>query len=759
MKKSRAILVLILMVVALAGIGFIDIWGIDGKGKGSASDINLGLDLAGGVSITYQVVGEEEPDATDMSDTIAKLQKRVEKYSTEAIVYQEGGDRINIEIPGVSDANQILQELGRPGTLYFIAEIGADGTPNYSKKTVTDANGMVTYEEYTLDKTFEQLEADGSIKLVGTDIANAQATSYLDQMQNQKIAVELTMTEEGSAKFAQATREAYNGGINKRTLAIYYDGQFVSVPTVNDVITQGKAIIEGQRDFEEAEKIASTIRIGGLKLELEELHSKVVGAQLGVEAISTSLKAGLVGFIIVAIFMIAIYFISGVASVIALTLYVVLVVLLLNGFAITLTLSGIAGIILSIGMAVDANVIIFARIREEIAAGISVRTSLKTGFDKALSAIIDGNITTLIAAAVLWFLGPGTVKGFAQTLALGIGLSMFTALVITKLVLYAFYGLGFKDEKWYGVAKARKNIDFLGKKKWFFGISATLAIAGFVVMGVYHVNTGDALNFSLEFKGGTATTVTFDKAMTLDEVNKDVLPYVEEIAKSAVQIQTVQNSNEIIFKSASLNVEQREAMDKMFMDNFSIPQSRFATETISSTISGEMKSVAVVAVLVAIVCMLIYIRIRFSDIRFGISSVVALLHDVLIVLAFYAVARVSVSNTFIACMLTIVGYSINATIVIFDRVRENMAEMTRKETLKDVVNKSVTQTLSRSIFTSFTTFIMVAALYVLGVTSIREFALPLMVGILCGTYSSICIAGGLWYVLREKFPPRPEEDV
>jgi len=759
MKKSRAILVLILMVVALAGIGFIDIWGIDGKGKGSASDINLGLDLAGGISITYQVVGEEEPDATDMSDTIAKLQKRVEKYSTEAIVYQEGGDRINIEIPGVSDANQILQELGRPGTLYFIAEIGADGTPNYSKKTVTDANGMVTYEEYTLDKTFEQLEADGSIKLVGTDIANAQATSYLDQMQNQKIAVELTMTEEGSAKFAQATREAYNGGINKRTLAIYYDGQFVSVPTVNDVITQGKAIIEGQRDFEEAEKIASTIRIGGLKLELEELHSKVVGAQLGVEAISTSLKARLVGFIIVAIFMIAIYFISGVASVIALTLYVVLVVLLLNGFAITLTLSGIAGIILSIGMAVDANVIIFARIREEIAAGISVRTSLKTGFDKALSAIIDGNITTLIAAAVLWFLGPGTVKGFAQTLALGIGLSMFTALVITKLVLYAFYGLGFKDEKWYGVAKARKNIDFLGKKKWFFGISATLAIAGFVVMGVYHVNTGDALNFSLEFKGGTATTVTFDKAMTLDEVNKDVLPYVEEIAKSAVQIQTVQNSNEIIFKSASLNVEQREAMDKMFMDNFNIPQSMITTETISSTISDEMKSDTIVAVLVAIVCMLIYIRIRFSDIRFGISSVVALLHDVLIVLAFYAVARVSVSNTFIACMLTIVGYSINATIVIFDRVRENMAEMTRKETLKDVVNKSVTQTLSRSIFTSFTTFIMVAALYVLGVTSIREFALPLMVGILCGTYSSICIAGGLWHVLREKFPPRPEEDI
>jgi len=326
-------------------------------------------------------------------------------------------------------------------------------------------------------------------------------------------------------------------------------------------------------------------------------------------------------------------------------------------------------------------------------------------------------------------------------------------------VLYAFYGIGFKDEKWYGVAKARKSIDFLGKRKWFFSVSTAIVIVGFIVMGVYKANTGDALNFSLDFKGGTATAVTFDKPMTLEEVTSDVVPFVEDVTGSAVQIQTVQNSNEIIFKSSSLNVEQRDALDQMFLEKFNVPKSMITSETISSTISDEMKSDTLIAVTVSIICMLIYIRIRFSDIRFGISSVVALLHDVLIVLAFYAVARVSVSNTFIACILTIVGYSINATIVVFDRVRENMAEMTRKETLKDVVNKSVTQTLSRSIFTSLTTFIMVAALYVLGVTSIREFALPLMVGILCGTYSSICIAGGLWHVLREKFPPRPEEDI
>ncbi len=754
MKKSKAIVVLIAMILVLLGIGYIDIWGIDGNGKGSASDIKLGLDLAGGVSITYQVVGEEEPDAVDMSDTIGKLQKRVEKYSTEAIVYQEGTNRINIEIPGVSDANAILQELGKPGTLYFIAETGSDGTANYSIKLTQDETGAMTYE-YTLDKTIEELEADGSIKLVGTDVADAQAGGYQDNMGNQQIVVELTMTEEGKTKFAEATEAAFRRG---ETLGIYYDGQFVSVPTVNVVITDGAAIIEGQTSFEEAEKLASTIRIGGLKLELEELHSKVVGAQLGVEAIETSLKAGAIGFAIVVIFMVAVYFIAGLASVIALALYVVLVVLLLVGFDLTLTLSGVAGIILSIGMAVDANVIIFARIREEIAAGISVRTSIKTGFDKALSAIVDGNITTLIAAAVLLFLGPGTVKGFAQTLALGIVLSMFTALVITKLLINAFYGLGFRAAKWYGVAKEHKTIDFLNKKHFFFGTSIALVVAGFVVMGVYKVNTGDILNFSLEFKGGTATTVTFDESKTLEEVNAEIVPLVEDITGSAVQIQTVQNSNEVIFKTTTLNVEQREALDQMFMDEFAVGQEMITSETISSTISDEMKSDTIIAVAVAIVCMLLYIRIRFSDIRFGISSVVALLHDVLIVLAFYAVARVSVSNTFIACMLTIVGYSINATIVIFDRIRENMAVMTKNETLKDVVNKSITQTLSRSIFTSLTTFIMVAALYVLGVTSIREFALPLMVGILCGTYSSICIAGALWYVLRMKFPPKVSEE-
>lgn len=756
MKKNNAIVTLLCILLILAGVTYVDVFGVNPEGDGSASDINLGLDLAGGVSITYQVVGEDTPSATDMSDTIAKLQKRVENYSTEAIVYQEGTDRINIEIPGVSDANAILQELGRPGTLYFIAQTDPEGNVNYSQQAVQNYDGSYGYT-YVLNKTIDELLENGSILVQGTDVQDARAgsTRTNDSLQNVVYAVDLTMTEEGREKFAQATQNAREKG---ETLAIYYDGSIISAPRVNAAITDGNAQISPMESYERAESLASTIRIGGLKLELEELHSKVVGAQLGVEAIDTSLKAGAIGLGIVIVFMIVVYLVPGVASAIGLLAYVALVILLLNGFDMTLTLSGVAGIVLSIGMAVDANVIIFARIREELALGKSVRNAIKSGFDKALSAIVDGNVTTLIAAGVLLLLGPGTVKGFAQTLALGIVLSMFTALVVTRYLIYAFYALGLKSEKFYGVGKEHKAWDFMSRKGICFGISLAVIVAGFVVMGVNKMSTGDALNYSLEFKGGTATTVTFQEAMTLEDANTQVVPLIEEITGSAVQIQTVQDSSEVIFKTNSLNIEQREALNQMFVDKFGVDEKMITSETISSTISSEMKSDTVIAVVVAILCMLVYIRIRFSDIRFGVSSIIALLHDVLVVLAFYAAAKVSVSNTFVACMLTIVGYSINATIVIFDRIRENMGTMSHKGDLKEVVNRSITQTMSRSIFTSLTTFIMVAVLYVMGVTSIRDFALPLMVGIVCGAYSSICLAGGLWYVLRMKFVPKAKQE-
>ena len=711
MNRKKGIITLIAAIVALIGFTFVAVFGLDANKTGSASNIKLGLDLAGGVSITYEVVGEEEPSAADMSDTIFKLQQRVENYSTEAQVYQEGSDRINIEIPGVSDANAILEELGKPGSLVFLDE-------------------------------------DGNEVLNGTDIADAQAAYQQNSMGNQEPVVSLTMTEEGTEKFAEATKAA---APNHEIIYIVYDDEVVSYPSVQDEITDGHAVINGKSSYEEAEQLATTIRIGGLKLELQELRSNVVGAQLGSDAIRTSLIAGAVGLVLVIIFMIAVYWIPGVASSIALCLYTAMMVLLLNGFDITLTLPGIAGIILSIGMAVDANVIIFARIREEIATGKTVKSSIKIGFHKALSAIIDGNVTTLIAAAVLGFMGTGTIRGFAQTLALGIVLSMFTALTVTQLILNALYAVGFRDEKFYGRAKERKPIGFLRKKAVFFALSAVMILSGFVFMGINQKNTGEVLNYSLEFMGGTSTDVTFNEDMSIEELDEKVVPIFEEISGDPnVQTQKVQGSNEVIFKTRALSVDQREELNGRLAEEFGVDESSITAETISSTISSETRTGAVVAVLVAALCMLVYIWFRFKDIRFGASSVAALLHDVLVVLAFYAISRISVGGTFIACMLTIVGYSINATIVIFDRIRENLRQSGSGERLEEVVDRSIAQTLSRSIFTSLTTFITIAALFVLGVPSIREFALPLMVGIVCGAYSSVCLAGAMWYILRTK---------
>ena len=712
MSKKNGIITLLVMLAVLLGGIYASVFGIDSNGSGSAANVKQGLDLAGGVSITYQVAGTEEPSKEDMADTIYKLQKRVEGYSTEAQVYQEGSDRINIEIPGVSDANSVLEELGKPGSLYFT-------------------------------------DKDGNEILSGTDVADAQAGYQKDNMNNQEVVVQLTFTPEGTKAFADATTKAVT---NHDVIYIIYDGEIVSAPAVQAAITDGRAIITGSKTFEEAERLASTIRIGGLKLELEELRSNVVGAQLGAEAIKTSLYAAAIGFGIVAIFMIAVYFIPGFASVIALAIYVCLMILMLNAFEVTLTLPGIAGIILSIGMAVDANVIIFARIREEIATGKTVSSSIKIGFQKALSAILDGNITTLIAAIVLGAMGTGSIKGFAQTLGLGIVISMFTALVISRLILNAFYAVGIKDEKFYGKAKERKQADFLSKKHIFIVISLVCILSGFVFMGINKSSTGDILNYSLEFKGGTSTNVTFNEDLNLADIDGKVIPVISQaIGGGTVQAQKVQGSNEVIFKTATLNVSQREAMQSALVDNFSVEAEKITAESISSTISDEMRSDAIIAVVVATICMLVYIWFRFKDIRFAASSVLALCHDVLVVLAFYAAAKISVGSTFIACMLTIVGYSINATIVIFDRIRENLGTMSKKESLKDLVNRCINQTLSRSIFTSLTTFVMVAALYVFGVTSIKEFALPLMVGILVGTYSSVCLTGAMWYIFRTKF--------
>ena len=709
MKKSKAAVILAVILAAFVGLAYYASIILSSTGVGEDMSIPLGLDLSGGVSITYQVV-DENPSAEDMSDTIYKLQKRVDSYSTEASVYQVGDDRITVEIPGVQDANQILEDLGNPGSLEF------------------------------------QMP-DGTVFMTGDMVADAQAATQTDTYGNKEYVVALKLTDEGAKIFGEVTSE--NIGKN---LPIVYDGETISYPRVQTAITGGEAQITGMADFEEAETLATQIRIGSLSLQLSELESSVVGAQLGSQAISTSLKAGAIGLAIVMVFMIIMYAVPGIAASLALAIYTTLVIATLYLFEITLTLPGIAGIILGIGMAVDANVIVFARIREEIATGKSVQTSMKIGFQKAMSAILDGNITTLIASVVLMALGSGTVKGFAYTLMIGIILSLFTAMVVTRYILYSLYALGLKSEKLYGRAKERKSIDFIGKKAVFFTISGIIIAAGLISMGVHSATEGKALNYGLDFMGGTSTTADFGKDMTIEDIENDIVPYVEKVTgDSDVQATKVEGTTQVTIKTRTFSLDERQELEDTLAENCDVDASTITSQSISSTISGEMRSDALKAVIVSCIFMLLYIWFRFKDIRFAASAILALVHDVLVVITVYALVRISVGSTFIACVLTIVGYSINDTIVIFDRIRENLALKTGKQTaeeLREVANKSLTQTLSRSINTSITTFIMVVMLYILGVASIRDFSLPLMAGLVCGAYSSICIATELWYVMK-----------
>lgn len=742
MKKSKGAAIIAIVLICLLGLGAYASTVLVATDNGDEDSIKLGLDLSGGVSITYQIV-DENPSATDISDTISKLEQRAESYTTEYSVYQAGDDRITVEIPGVYDANEVLEELGSPGTLYFITETDEDGNTNYSYNSSTG--------EYELNYDLDTLIENGSVILSGSDVSSAEAGyDSSSTVGTSEPVVSLVFKDEAADIFADATSAAYSSG---ESIGIYYDDHFISVPTVNAAITDGNCIISGMSSYEDASELATFIRIGAINLELEELESNVVGAQLGSDALETSLIAALIGLVFIMIFLIAFYRVPGVAASIALAIYTALVILFIYWFEITLTLPGIAGIILGIGMAVDANVIIFSRIREEISAGKTVAVAMTEGYKKALSSIIDGNVTTFIAALVLIVLGSGSVRGFAYTLMISIIISLFTALVVAKYLMRALYAVGVKSEKCYGRAKERRTLNILGKRFVCFVISLVLIAAGFIGMGVYSSSGNGALNYSLEFVGGTSTTVDMGKEYSIDELDADVIPLLAEAigdTESNVQATTVNDSTNVVFKTKTLDLDEREALQSVLTEQFGVDESTIETQSISSTISGEMRQNAIVSVIVACICMLLYIWFRFKDIRFAGSAIFALVHDVLIVLTAYALIRISVGNTFIACMLTIVGYSINNTIVVFDRIRENMSGVKEQnpESVREIANRSLTQTLGRSINTSITTVAMVLLLYILGVSSIRQFALPLLVGLLAGTYSSIFLATAFWYEMK-----------
>lgn len=715
-KKQKSIVLFLVSIIVMILLALVLVFGvkIGGMEKGSARNIILGLDLKGGVSITYEAVGDYT--AEDMKDTLNKLKLRAEEFSSESDVYMEGDNRITVDIPGQSDADAVLEKLGKPGSLSFVTDYGQD-----SEKTWIE----------------------------GSQVVDAQPQVTTDQSTGQKqYVVSFELNSEAAQTFAEVTAD--NIG---KIIYIIYDGEIVSSPRVNTAITGGSGEITNMSSYEEAEQLASMIRIGSLKVELQDITHKVVGARLGSNAVSTSLFAGILGVIVIIIFMAVINRIPGVAAGLALIFYVEATLICLNGFDLTLTLSGIAGVILSIGMAVDANIIINTRIKEEIAAGKSIESAIDIGFKKASSAVIDGNVTTFIAAIVLMILTSGTIKGFAQTLAIGTVLSIFTALVVSRFFVKTMYNMGLDKQNMYGVQKERKPFHIIEKRVISFAVIAVIVVVA--VVGLFANKSGNingrnrTLNYSIEFEGGINITANFDKKYTTDEFNDTILPVIQEISGDAEAIANeVVGSNEFSVKVKQVDPSViNEIKDKLTSD-YGVTD--FDYSEVGSTLSSEMRKNAIISVVVALIFMLLYIFVRFRDMRYAASAVITLICDIAIVFAFYVISYTSVGNTFIACMLTLVGYSINATIVIFDRVREHRKTDKEQTDILELGNRSITQTLSRTIYTSFTSFITIFFLYILGVSSLKEFAGPLMVGIIGGMFTNIFIPCSLWYMMMKK---------
>ena len=715
-KKQKSIVLFLVSIIVMILLALVLVFGVKIRGmeKGSARNIILGLDLKGGVSITYEAVGDYT--AEDMKDTLNKLKLRAEEFSSESDVYMEGDNRITVDIPGQSDADAVLEKLGKPGSLSFVTDYGQD-----SEKTWIE----------------------------GSQVVDAQPQVTTDQSTGQKqYVVSFELNSEAAQTFAEVTSD--NIG---KIIYIIYDGEIVSSPRVTNAITGGSGEITGMSSYEEAEQLASMIRIGSLKVELQDITHKVVGARLGSNAVSTSLFAGILGVIVIIIFMAVINRMPGVAAGLALIFYVEATLICLNGFDLTLTLSGIAGVILSIGMAVDANIIINTRIKEEIAAGKSIESAIDIGFKKASSAVIDGNVTTFIAAIVLMILTSGTIKGFAQTLAIGTVLSIFTALVVSRFFVKTMYNMGLDKQSMYGVQKERKPFHIIEKRVISFAVIAVIIVVA--VVGLFANKSGNingrnkTLNYSIEFEGGINITANFDKKYTTDEFNDTILPVIQEISGDAEAIANeVVGSNEFSVKVKQVDPSViNEIKDKLTSD-YGVTD--FDYSEVGSTLSSEMRKNAIISVVVALIFMLLYIFVRFRDMRYAASAVITLICDIAIVFAFYVISYTSVGNTFIACMLTLVGYSINATIVIFDRVREHRKTDKEQTDILELGNRSITQTLSRTIYTSFTSFITIFFLYILGVSSLKEFAGPLMVGIIGGMFTNIFIPCSLWYMMMMK---------
>lgn len=715
-KLKKIVAVLLLLLV---GFGwYATVFGV-GSLAPLTDKIQLGLDIKGGVYVVMEAQTDKEGEELTelMNQTQQVISRRVDQMGiANADVRVEGGNRIRVELPGVENAQEAIDQIGRTAQLQF-------------------------------------LMPDGGFVLDGSMVQNATVTQSGSETGG--YAVSLELKSEGADAFEQATEKALSGTVTATikdsygqtvpsdSIVIMLDNDVISSPSVNEVISGGKCEITGNLSQEEASELAALIRGGALPAPLEEVSSSVQSAKIGLDAFDQSVKAGIIGIAIIFVIMIAGYMIMGLAADIALAMYILIIFIIMALVGNVITLPGIAGLILSVGMAVDANVVIFTRIKEEIISGKSTRVAVQTGFKRAMSTVIDSQVTTLIAAVILYQIGTSSVKGFAWTLMIGIIVSLLTAVVITHLYLGIFANTRrFSKKKYFGIKEdgtamfaIKRQFSFIKHRKIYYTVSVVILVIG-LAFGLVR-----GLNYGIDFTGGTMVQIDMGKEVAMEEVEA----VLNDRGIEAEVVYAGENNEQIMIRTVdAIENDERSALIADLQQEFGFDDSDIlAQELFGPTVGKELRNNAIKAVLLAAVGMLIYIRLRFKEWNFGASAILGVLHDVLIVLTFYAVFNVTVNNPFIAGILTVVGYSINDTIVIFDRIRENNQLMRKDE--EEIIDISINQTLSRSIMTTFTTLIVMVPMFIMTSASMREFILPLMVGVAAGCLSSIFICSPLYY--------------
>lgn len=688
--------------------------------------IRLGLDLVGGSRIVYEAQIPDGYDMSNLADDMNSVQKVIrqrltDKGFTEATVTLTGDNRVTVEIPQITNPEEAVQTLGTTAQLLF-------------------------------------MDADGKEWLTGEDIAKA---SYgYGKPTGSEVAdvhyVQVQFTSEGRQKFAEATasvaaRSTANGGDGTNQLYIVMDDQVISYPSVGEKIDNDSCVISGNFTRESAQELADLINAGQIPFSLTQVELRSVGPQLGADAMRTSLIAGAIGVLLVCLFMLIVYRIPGLVACLALGFYIVIEALIFSLIRVNLSLPGIAGIILSIGMAVDANVVIFERIKEELRAGKTVKSAIESGFKRAFTAILDSNVTTLIAAAVLFFLGTGTIVGFATTLGIGVIVSMFTALTVTHFLLNRMVDFHIRSPKAYGLNDhaLRPRFAVLKNFKIFGSISILLVLTGLVSLILLPFGQ-NFFNLSIDFAGGTE--MEFAMHQTVDQnLQTEIGDLFKEVTGTEASSVTSSgdNNENVLIRSTSIDSQKREAVIEKMTETYGLAETDiYNNNDVSASVGSDLQRAAFLCAIVAIVLMLIYITIRF-ELTSGLAAIVCLIHDLLIMLSVYVWLQIPLDTNFIAAALTIFGYSINASIIVFDRVRENL-RTARKEPFEAVAERSVWQTMGRTINTSLTTLFTVGMIYILGVPSLKQFTLPLIVGILAGAWSSIMLSSSLWGFFRKK---------